>query len=231
MNLLNKLYINWLNTFRLAEPTNTVAQARARELISDLENIGSLEKLGAILEKTISQNQYGPLNYNKKLSDWYQEVINISKDCALAKIYLQNLEITPQNALLIRFLTQLMNEPKALLHTSIPSLVYVLNSKNLPELIEFIVSLETAPQPVDPRQGSFAALVPKNSDHQACLALLNNLVKQYNENNPLWVAGNSLLQTSLKIFNEYDMEFVEINLHDEKQEVTPQDKKSECTLM
>lgn len=156
------------------------------------------------------------------------ERIDKAREKAISE--LNTVEMNSANTALILMLNDLMSNPKSLSHERMPSLLNVLCDTQLNELITFIVTLEKAPQHPTPTKGSFNAVTPINSEHAACLKLLNNLSSKFDEHNELWQKANTLLQSSLIIYQ--DIHLVEINLDDTNEpSEDPEKGKGNCNMM
>ena len=202
-----------------------------------------------------SGHVYGPVTFYEQIKSWKKHLESIQSALPVSKALLEqmltdleantgqkdNLEhsididaIDKTNTStriqkcvsLIRYLLEVINAPKALLHIRMHSLLEKTGHPDFSSLITFLANLDEAPYPKCPRKGEFAAIPPRGSDHSCCLHMLHNLSVVYNSSDPLCDLGNGLLQQSLLI--DEDLNCMEINKNDDN---TPNIKQNWCTLI
>lgn len=147
-------------------------------------------------------------NYIEQIQKKYEQAITILGE--LEKTVLLEHEnasaIVYAKKQLIRVLQEIMQEPKVLAHERISSLLNVLCQEQLPEIIDYIVTLKEVPLPEIAPKGSFFAQKKLSYQQAQCIILLGNLAAAINENLPLWHQANSLLQNALLLYGELKTE-------------------------
>ena len=237
-NFFNERYTIWLMQYntRVQHPT---VQAIAGELITSLPKIKYINDLISLLAKYINPHGddtklnnptlYGPINFYAQLLSWQAELDIIETDYPKAQAVLLGIQVNPTITPLIRFLNELMNQPKMLLHQSMPNLLTALCAKNLSDLLNFMANLKKAPLPVSPMRGTSAALTLTNPDHAACIELFNNVSAQVDEKNELWIQANNLLDSALLMYQE--MQLVEVNLEDDEKQNEDRPMDDFCVIL
>lgn len=216
-HLISFNYIHWLKQFS-ASSKHTTVKALVPKLVAGLKKSNSVEEVIALIEPHVDSARKGicgPINFYSQLANWHNILKVIVKDSKQANQALTEIQRTEQNRSLLELISQFLNNPRNQLHYNTPSLLKTICDNELPEIIEYIISLEKAPAPKNPQKGSFASIEPFNDMHAACLELLNNVSKKFEERNPLWHKANTLLQSSL--LNYQEMREPESDLEDSEE--------------
>lgn len=215
--LITYQYSEWLKQYWSKNRINTLKKT-INDLTRALPSVSSAQELLHLLNRYIPEKNeissgektpiYGPVLFYTQLTKWQAETQKTIADFQSVTLALNSIEITPENAPLMRLFSEINKEPKTLLHTRIQSLFQILRKAHSQEVIQYVLKLAHAVKPVNPPSGSFAAIIPINEDHAFCLSLLNNIAAVYNDehDNPLWMDANNLLQSTLIIFQDMEKE-------------------------
>ncbi len=236
-------YIYWLRRF-CAKTKDITTNNLAKQLILGFSKCHSIDDLLNLIQPLTGSrsNVYGPINFYLKLAEWETFLISLKGAHEIAIQTLKRIEPIQQNFYLIELLQDFLNSPRNQMHTSSFSLLKILTDDELPTLIEYIVGLKDVPPPKDPPAGSFAAMVPLNNMHGACLKMLINLSFHFKEGSDTYAKANNLLQSSIRIYSDMHMEeidlveddgMVEINLDDSETSSTQSEKANDdkCIMM
>lgn len=218
---LNTHYVLWLKSFMEKNNSYSV-RTIVKPLIAKLHQAQSLEELLRLLEQSNPPSQtnvhsqntstcYAPLNLSSQLSSWKEQLQGAIDNYPKAQQALDEVMVSPKIIPLMNILNHIMRTPKLQLHFRILSLIMCLSSPQFSEVVHFIANLEDAKLPDKMPSGSFLAQKSIDSDHAQCLILLNNVATYYDEKNKLWGLANSLLQTSLLIYQDSHLQTADLS--------------------
>lgn len=151
-------------------------------------------------------------NYFEQIQKNYEQAITVLSELEKAVLLEyenaspERIKVMHAKKQLVGLLQEIMQEPKVLVHERIASLLNVLCTKQLPEIIDYIVNLEEVALPEIAPKGSFFTQKISNPQQAKCIALLGNLAAAINENSLLWHQANSLLQNALLLYCELKAE-------------------------
>lgn len=214
MRTITAFYISWLK--RIAAKEETLYQP-AYALINELCTTSSIAELIEVLTK-YEQNP----GFQDKIIAWKNQLEQIILNHVEAKkIVLVSLEEllvnqteaqAPTIKQLYQLLTEILNEPRLMLHERISSLLNVICNKQLSEITRYIINLPQTPSLEEVPKGSFFAQKPSSPAQKIGLELLRNLSAAITDTPPIiWHDANGLLQTVLSIYPDLNM--IEVNIH------------------
>jgi hypothetical protein len=229
-------YIQWLRKFSAHSQDSTV-RTIVPILTFKLQTTESIQEIISLIQPHIDTgktNIYGPVNFYSQLNTWQAVLHNIVNDSKRANQSFERIIKTEQNHLLLDLIHEFLKTPRNQMHNNTPSLLKILCDDEFHEVIQYIVSIQDAPAPINPPKGSFALVTPINEMHADGLRLLNNVCSKYEERSPIWHKANSLLQSLL--LNYQDMQKVEIGLVETEEAGEPPKVEgstwsSQCNLM
>jgi 23S rRNA maturation mini-RNase III len=210
MSTINTTYIDYLRKIAIK---NATMHQTAMRLIQEIAQATTIEQLITVFTEGVPDEN--DRDFCTLINSWKESLKKTVENHREAKDILNSLEMTQDNTKLITLLKDLINEPRLLLHNTMPSLLNILCKQALPLIIEYIVGLkqvEVPSQKTSPK-GSFFARENPTLDEQACIALLANLSAAINDKNAQWDNANGLLQTALIIYSEFKV--IQNNLNNE----------------
>jgi hypothetical protein len=229
-HLIMYQYSQWLEKFCKTNPPKK-SYKQAQLILQDLQQISDIATLIDLVERYIPSEShafqketipaYEPINFYCQLMQWRNDLLERKTMFELAKQTLQQTTTTPKIGPLIDLLKDMLHAHEGILHTDLKSMLHFICDPTFMMVLGYIEQQHEAPQPTNPRKGSFAAETPLNNDHQHCLALLNYVADTYHQNNhnPLWEKANGLLQTALRLYA--DMTFFEVDLNEKTAQERP----------
>ncbi|KTC84316.1 hypothetical protein [Legionella cincinnatiensis] len=184
-------------------------------LIEEISKARTIEDLIKLFSNYLNSDgaHYETISLNSQLSDWKKDLEDLKSAQQQILVELGKIPTTSKNKNLLLLLKEVLSDSHLLLHSYITHLLNIFYNNSISDLIDYIIQIPIAPKPLNPPPGSFAAQTPRSEQHAECLILLNNLAS-VKEKERLWETANSLLQTSLTMYQE--LEFLEVSLDDEK---------------
>ncbi|WP_115700536.1 hypothetical protein [Legionella sainthelensi] len=197
-------------------------------LIEEISKARTIEDLIKLFSNYLNSDsaRYETISLNTQLSDWKKNLENLKLAQQQILVELSKIPITPTNKNILLLLKEILSDSNLMLHNHIITFLNLLHNNSISELINYLVQIPIAPNPINPVPNSIAAQTPRSEQHAECLVLLNNLAS-VKEKEGLWETANSLLQTSLTMYQ--DLEFLEVSLDDEKD--LQKTKHNCCALM
>lgn len=213
-NKITESYIVFLRNYIKNNPNSKEADVAAKLILmmKDVKSISQLIKILTPGTKTQAQISYYDIKFYTQLHAWKTDLELINTNRAVAQCALNNLKNS--NDSLTRFIKSNLDEDHAL-HGAMRSLLVILCSPQLPQVVEYLAQIKQIPLAKNPPRGSFFTLEIKSDDQRYCIERLHCLSCQFNETNPLWTHANSLLQILLTIDKEFsEAQIEEVGLDD-----------------
>ncbi|HRD69831.1 MAG TPA: hypothetical protein PK657_06785 [Legionella sp.] len=239
MNSINETYVLWLSHFK-EQVKNPLVKNLVEELINTLPHLKTIDNLIDYLKECqtgLNKIRFSRIEFyvlNRQLQNWIEHLEGINKEAqeVISKLeHFQSHNYLPKVRPLIKLLINLILEPSTLINVRILSLLKVINSPECLAILHYISQLKPAPLSYfRHNRGTFQALTPTSSDEQICISLLNSLAStiQVDGNNKFWNLSNTLLQTTLLIYQD---EFTEVELNEKKiQEENNLSKRDTCKM-
>ncbi|KTD39184.1 hypothetical protein Lnau_0253 [Legionella nautarum] len=158
-------------------------------------------------ETTRLPNKRGQARDLKQLLEgWLDELNALKTSKKLACKKLDKMPFQNKAEPLMILIRELLNNPQALMHQKIPSLIKELNSSDLESALENLAKLPNSPKLTSRRRGDFSAQAAIYTKHTGCFALLADNSAVYNDKDKLLTLTNSLLQEALIIYKDLHTE-------------------------